>query len=220
MDKQFKDLKYFKGWTLENFPFIEDDFDAITTYQFMCKIVEYLNEVIYNQKILDENNEEIVKLVKELKAYVDEYLEDLTDIKEEIANIEENLTSLGETVDENTVDIANLDTKIDNEISSLKNYTDNAIQTNYNTLKTYVDYQDTVLDEKIDNIQIGLIQVYNPTNGLLQPLQVVLNDLYESGNKDAITATEYDALELTATYYDGLDITARDYDTSAKTILQ
>ena len=220
MDKQFKDLKYFKGWTLENFPFIEDDFDAITTYQFMCKIVEYLNEVIYNQKILDENNEEIVKLVQELKAYVDEYLEDLTDIKEEIANIEENLTSLGETVDENTVDIANLDTKIDNEISSLKNYTDNAIQTNYNTLKTYVDYQDSVLDEKIDNIQIGLIQVYNPTNGLVQPLQVVLNDLYESGNKDAITATEYDALELTATYYDGLDITARDYDTSAKTILQ
>ena len=220
MDKQFKDLKYFKGWTLENFPFIEDDFDAITTYQFMCKIVEYLNEVIYNQKILDENNEEIVKLVQEIKAYVDEYLEDLTDIKEEIANIEENLTSLGKTVDENTVDIANLDTKIDNEISSLKNYTDNAIQTNYNTLKTYVDYQDSVLDEKIDNIQIGQIQVYNPTNGLVQPLQVVLNDLYESGNKDAITATEYDALELTATYYDGLDITARDYDTSAKTILQ
>lgn len=220
MDKQFKDLKYFKGWTLENFPFIEDDFDAITTYQFMCKIVEYLNEVIYNQKILDENNEEIVKLVQELKAYVDEYLEDLTDIKEEIATIEENLTSLGETVDENTTDIANLDTKIDYEISSLKNYTDNAIQTNYNTLKTYVDYQDSVLDEKIENIQIGQIQVYNPTNGLVQPLQVVLNDLYESGNKDAITATEYDALELTATYYDGLDITARDYDTSAKTILQ
>lgn len=220
MDKQFKDLKYFKGWTLENFPFIEDDFDAITTYQFMCKIVEYLNEVIYNQKILDENNEEIVKLVQELKAYVDEYLEDLTDIKEEIATIEENLTSLGETVDDNTTDIANLDTKIDYEISSLKNYTDNAIQTNYNTLKTYVDYQDSVLDEKIENIQIGQIQVYNPTNGLVQPLQVVLNDLYESGNKDAITATEYDALELTATYYDGLDITARDYDTSAKTILQ
>lgn len=219
MNKQFKDLKYFKGWTLENFPFIEDDFDAITTYQFMCKIVEYLNEVIYNQKILDENNEEIVKLVQELKAYVDEYLEDLTDIKEEIATIEENLTSLGEKVDENTTDIANLDTKIDSEISSLKSYTDNIVNTNYNTLKEYVDYQDSVLDEKIDNIQIGQIQVYNPTNGLVQPLQIVLNDLYESGNKDSISASEYDALELTATYYDGLDITARDYDTSAKTIL-
>ena len=172
MNKQFKDLKYFKGWTLENFPFIEDDFDAITTYQFMCKIVEYLNEVIYNQKILDENNEEIVKLVQELKAYVDEYLEDLTDIKEEIATIEENLTSLGEKVDENTTDIANLDTKIDSEISSLKSYTDNIVNTNYNTLKEYVDYQDSVLDEKIDNIQIGQIQVYNPTNGLVQPLQM------------------------------------------------
>ena len=220
MNKQFKDLKYFKGWTLENFPFIEDDFDAITTYQFMCKIVEYLNEVIYNQKILDENGEYIKELVEELKEYVDKYLEDLTDIKEEISQIEDNISNLDRRVTENATNIDNLDTKIDTEISSLKSYTDNIVNTNYNTLKEYVDYQDSVLDEKIDNIQIGQIQVYNPTNGLIQPLQIVLNDLYESGNKDSITASEYDALELTATYYDGLDITARDYDTSAKTILQ
>lgn len=219
MNKQFKDLKYFKGWTLENFPFIEEDFDAITTYQFMCKIVEYLNEVIYNQKILDENGEYIKELVLELKEYVDKYLEDLTDIKEEISQIEDNISNLDGRVTENATNITNLDTKIDSEILSLKTYTDNIVNSNYNTLKEYVDFKDSVLDEKIDNIQIGQIQVYNPTNGLVQPLQIVLNDLYESGNKDSITATEYDALELTATYYDGLDITARDYDTSAKTIL-
>lgn len=219
MNKQFKDLKYFKGWTLENFPFIEEDFDAITTYQFMCKIVEYLNEVIYNQKILDENGEMIKALVLELKEYVDKYLEDLTEIKEEITQIEDNISTLDGRVTENATNITNLDTKIDSEISSLKAYTDNIVNTNYNTLKEYVDFQDSVLDEKIDNIQIGQIQVYNPTNGLVQPLQIVLNDLYESGNRDSITASEYDALELTATYYDGLDITAREYDTSAKTIL-
>ena len=219
MNKQFKDLKYFKGWTLENFPFIEDDFDAITTYQFMCKIVEYLNEVIYNQKILDENGEYIKELVLELKEYVDKYLEDLTDIKEEISHIEDDISNLDGRVTENATNITNLDTKIDSEISSLKAYTDDIVNSNYNTLKEYVDFQDSVLDEKINNIQIGQIQVYNPTNGLVQPLQIVLNDLYESGNKDSISASEYDALELTATYYDGLDITAREYDTSAKTIL-
>lgn len=219
MNKQFKDLKYFKGWTLENFPFIEDDFDAITTYQFMCKIVEYLNEVIYNQKILDENNEEIVKLVQELKAYVDEYLEDLTDIKQEIATIEENLTSLGEKVDENTTDIANLDTKIDSEISSLKSYTDNIVNTNYNTLKEYVDFQDSVLDEKIDNIQIGAINVYDPTTGLLSPLQIVINNLYQIGNKDGLTAGEFDALELTASGFDAYQITAYEFDSQGKIIL-
>ena len=30
----------FKRWTIQNFPFIEEDFDAITNYQLLCKIVE------------------------------------------------------------------------------------------------------------------------------------------------------------------------------------
>ena len=219
MSKQFKDLKYFKGWTLENFPFIEDDFDAITTYQFMCKIVEYLNEVIYNQKILDENGEVIKETVEELKAYVDKYLEDLTDIKEEIENIETNIDSLTTQVDTNTQDISDLDTKIDLSISNLKIYTDNLVQNNYNTLKTYIDYQDSLLDEKIDNIQIGAISVYNPTTGTLDPLQIVINDLYELTNRDGLTATEFDALDLTATEFDAYQITAREFDSEGKIIL-
>lgn len=219
MSKQFKDLKYFKGWTLENFPFIEDDFDAITTYQFMCKIVEYLNEVIYNEKILEENNEVIKALVEELKAYVDEYLEDLTGIKEEIERIETDLTSLTSQVDENTQSIEDLDSKIDLSINNLKIYTDNLVQDNYNVLKNYIDYNDSVLNEKIDNIQIGAISVYNPTTGTLDPLQIVINDLYELTNKDGLTATEFDALDLTATEFDAYQITAREFDSEGKIIL-
>lgn len=219
MSKQFKDLKYFKGWTLENFPFIEDDFDAITTYQFMCKIVEYLNEVIYNEKILEENNEVIKALVEELKAYVDEYLEDLTGIKEEIERIETDLTSLTSKVSENTQSIEDLDSKIDLSINNLKIYTDNLVQDNYNILKNYIDYNDSVLDEKIDNIQIGAISVYNPTTGTLDPLQTVINDLYELTNRDGLTATEFDALDLTATEFDAYQITAREFDSEGKIIL-
>lgn len=219
MSKQFKDLKYFKGWTLENFPFIEDDFDAITTYQFMCKIVEYLNEVIYNEKILEENNEVIKTLVEELKAYVDEYLEDLTGIKEEIERIETDLTSLTSQVNENTQAIDDLDSKIDLSIDNLKIYTDNLVQDNFVTLKNYVDYNDSVLNEKIDNIQIGAISVYNPTTGTLDPLQIVINDLYELTNRDGLTATEFDALDLTATEFDAYQITAREFDSEGKIIL-
>lgn len=219
MTKQFKDIKYFKGWTLENFPFIEEDFDAITTYQFMCKIVQYLNEVIYNQKIVDENNQAMLELIEELKAYVDKYLEDLTGIKEEITTIENTLVDLGHTVDQNTIDIANLDTKLDIEIDRLKDYTDDLVQTNYNTLKNYVDYNDNLLDEKINNIQIGAISLYNPTTGTLDPLQTVINDLYELTNRDGLTATEFDALDLTATQFDAYDITAREFDSEGKIIL-
>lgn len=219
MSKQYKDLKYFKGWTLENFPFIEDDFDAITTYQFMCKIVEYLNEVIYNSKILEENIQVVNELVEQLKAYVDEYLEDLTDIKEEITTIENRLTSLNTQVEENTQSIEDLDSKIDLSIDNLRIYTDNLVQSNYDSLKTYVDYNDSVLNEKIDNIQIGAISVYNPTTGTLDPLQIVINDLYELTNRDGLTATEFDALDLTATEFDAYQITAREFDSEGKIIL-
>lgn len=49
-----KPLPPFKRWTLENFPFIEADFDAITNYQLYCKIVEYLKSIAENQNSLDE----------------------------------------------------------------------------------------------------------------------------------------------------------------------
>ena len=38
--------KKFTGWVLENFPFIESDFDAITMYQIICKIVEQLESMV------------------------------------------------------------------------------------------------------------------------------------------------------------------------------
>ena len=181
--------------------------------------VEYLNEVIYNEKILEENNEVIKALVEELKAYVDEYLEDLTDIKEEIERIESDLTSLNSQVEENTQSIEDLDSKIDLSINNLKIYTDNLVQDNYNVLKNYIDYNDSVLNEKIDNIQIGAISVYNPTTGTLDPLQIVINDLYELTNRDGLTATEFDALDLTATEFDAYQITAREFDAEGKIIL-
>lgn len=40
---EYKNLSPFKWYCLQNFPFIEADFDAITEYQLLCKIVEYLN---------------------------------------------------------------------------------------------------------------------------------------------------------------------------------
>lgn len=39
-------LSPFKWFVLQNFPFIEADFDALTNYELMCKVVEYLNATI------------------------------------------------------------------------------------------------------------------------------------------------------------------------------
>ena len=64
----------FKLWTIENFPFIEADFDAITNYQLYSKIVEFVKMIAENQDILDNK-------IK----YVIDYFENL-DVQEEVNN--------------------------------------------------------------------------------------------------------------------------------------
>ena len=82
----------FRFFCYDNFPFIEETFDGLTTYQLLQKIVKYLNEVITNQNIVQDNmniqNENIKKLYEaynELQNYVNNYFDNL-DIQEEINN--------------------------------------------------------------------------------------------------------------------------------------
>ena len=208
-------LKPFKLWVLQNFPFIEEDFDALTNYEMMCKIVEKLNELI---DVTNEQTQTFAYLeveFKKLKDYVDEYLTGLDDVKEQINLINQALDNIGEILIEHTNALIRIDNKIDSEITRVINL----INDNFNLLKDYVDYQDNILDEKIDNIQIGLIQIYDPTTGTIEPLQMVINNLYQLTNKDGLTASEFDALDLTATEFDAYQITAYEFDSAGKTIL-
>lgn len=82
-DKNYKVLTPFKGWVLENFPFIEADFDAITNYELYCKIVEYLNNVIYNQNQVQDLGSELVAGYNDVVDYVNNYFDNL-DVQTEI----------------------------------------------------------------------------------------------------------------------------------------
>lgn len=64
--------------------------------------------------------------------------------------------------------------------------------------------------------------MYSPFTGEYVPLQTVISELaslHSDGPQGAITASEYDTLELTASDYDDLQISAYDYDWIAKSIL-
>lgn len=213
--KDFKIICPFKGWVLESFPYIEADFDAITNYQLFSKVVEYLNKIRDNMILLENSDNELIDAFNNLKAYIDEYLYSIPDFEDAINNINVRLDSLVQEILANRNAISELDTKIDSEIENVKNL----INQNFDALKVYVDHQDNILNEKIDNIQIGLIKVYDPTTGLLSPLQTVINNLAQVSNKDGLTASEFDDLELTAQAFDNYEITAYEFDSSGKTIL-
>jgi lysophospholipase L1-like esterase len=84
----------FRRFVIQNFPFIEEDFDALTDYALMCKIVEFLNAVIESTNESSAQVEELTDLYNELKAYVDSYFDNL-DVQEEINNKLDQMASNG-----------------------------------------------------------------------------------------------------------------------------
>lgn len=70
----YKKLPPFKGMVLQNFPFIEEDFDAITNYQLLCKVVEYLNNI-------NKNNNELIDNINALNNWFNNL-----DVQDEINN--------------------------------------------------------------------------------------------------------------------------------------
>ena len=85
-------LSPFKLQVLQNFPYIEADFDAITNYQLLCKVVDYLNQVIDNMNTTEsivqtqiENIDALYNAYVELHDYVDTYFKNL-DVQDEINN--------------------------------------------------------------------------------------------------------------------------------------
>ena len=85
--KEFKKLTPFKLQVLENFPFIDEDFDAITNYELLCKVVEYLNKTI--GEVSELNNK-----VNEFQNYFDNL-----DVQEEINNKLDDMAKSGELAD-------------------------------------------------------------------------------------------------------------------------
>ena len=73
----------FRRCVLQNFPFIEQDFDALTDYELLCKVVEYLNKVIDSQNEVTEQTAQLVSAFNTLQSYVDTYFDNL-DVQEEV----------------------------------------------------------------------------------------------------------------------------------------
>lgn len=77
----------FKWFVLQNFPFIEEDFDAITNYQLLCKIVEYLNSTIKKTNDLGIQVEKLTNWFNNL------------DVQDEIDNKLDEMAESGQLTD-------------------------------------------------------------------------------------------------------------------------
>ena len=171
----------------------------------------YEEQILWLQKYLND----MLEWLKELQEAFDNIDINFEELENEIKVLRTDLTNLSELVntkaskEELNTAISNLDT----ELKAL-------ITTNYDTLKEYVDTQDEYLQYQIDHFDIGNIMLYDPTTGLESPIQTVVDNIYDQTRIEAITAGEFDLLELTATEFDGKEITAFNFDRYGKTLLE
>lgn len=84
----------FRNWVLQNFPFLEDDFDALTDYELFCKMVEYMKKSL--DKVV-EYQDELNEFRTELDTYKN-YFDNL-DVQEEIDNKLDEMAESGELTD-------------------------------------------------------------------------------------------------------------------------
>ena len=75
----------FKWFVLENFPFIEEDFDSLTSYGLWCKLKEYFEKVATKTNEMGTQVESLTNAFIALKNYVDNYFKNL-DVQDEINN--------------------------------------------------------------------------------------------------------------------------------------
>ena len=91
-------IPLFRRCVIQNFPFIEEDFDALTDYGLLCKVVEYLNKVINQTNLTSEQVEELSEAFNSLKSYVEHYFDNL-DVQEEINNKLDAMAEAGTLAD-------------------------------------------------------------------------------------------------------------------------
>lgn len=73
----YKNMTPFKWFVLENFPFIEADFDALTNWQLFCKLGKEMNKVIDKVNECGEQVENLTNAYIELESYVNNFVEQM-----------------------------------------------------------------------------------------------------------------------------------------------
>lgn len=176
-------------------PISVDPKDMMTDVEYLLGILKKLNSMIAQ---LNSNT-----------AFIEEYSGKIEEIETEVAALRNEMTEFELEINE----------EITTRFNAIKLELQSAIANTLIQANAYTDAVASNLNNRIDQIAIGQITLFDPTTGTVNDLQTVIDNIYGTTREEALTATEYSSLDLTATTYDGYEITAFNYDRYGKTIL-
>ena len=176
-------------------PISVDPKDMMTDVEYLLGILKKLNEVIAQ---VNSNTD-----------FINKYSGKIEEIEAEIALLRQEIADFESSVNQT----------IAFQFAEIKIQLQSMIAAALTQANAYTDSVAARLEEEIENISVGQITVFDPSSGLYLPLQDALDNIYNAGRTDALTASEYDELELTATEYDTYELTAAEYDRQGKSLL-
>lgn len=175
---------------------------------------------------------------------LDVWIKKLKDAEANIADLQEQMSQIVIVTEDHIQEmidaaIASNNIVIANQLTALKTEITNEykgyVTAQINALTIYIDNQDVYYDNRansyaqtaladakayVDAEVIDYTMMTNPITGEYDDVRDVVDDIVSYfHSQDALTAAEYDALDLTAAAYDAYNISAYDYDFSGKTIL-
>lgn len=172
-------------------PISVDPRDMMTDVEFLLGVLKKLNEVITQVNLNTTQIDKIAVIEAEINVLREEMTQFETDVNQSIAL----------------------------QFAELKVELQAMVVSTLAQAKAYTDTMVAQLEQEIREISVGEISIFDPTTGFYSPLQTVIDNLYNASREDALTATEYDGLELTATAYDAYALTATEYDNNGKSLL-
>lgn len=176
---------------------------SLSYLEMLSWLCNYIEKTVI--PAINENAEAVKEIQEFLEKYEDQYEEIQRMMEELIISINQRFASI--------------ETELEAKFNQLTNQVLELIDNNYTILKNYIDQKYDELNYKIEHISIDSIELRDPTTGLVSNIQVVINNLFNTFNTDALTASEFEALDLTATAFDAYQITAYEFDTQGKIIL-
>ena len=194
----------FKWFVLENFPFIEEDFDSLTSYGLWCKLKEYFNKVATKTNEMGTQVESLTNAFIVLKDYVDNYFKNL-DVQEEINNKLDEMAEDGTLASIVETFINASCVKYYSNVNEMKNATNLQNGNVAETKGFYIEndggnakyiIRNKIENEEIDNITKFEIANTNLIAEILNPINIlqlgIKNDgITDNGNKLDIVLNKF-----------------------------
>lgn len=196
----FSEIQPIKFWCQKILPLVYDN--SLSYYEVLCKFSSKLNEII---STLNNFESDVYNYIdQKINAITTDWTNIVYSILSEYANrFDEKLNKEHEW---NVKQHAEIIAQISGQIQIIND----AVINGDNANRDYINAQIAKLKTEIP--VITSVMVYDPTSGQLVDIQIALNNIYDKLRCGALTAAEYDALQISAEHYDSLLLTAFDYD--------